>query len=344
MAGKINFPWVGVYHNSPPDPNQFPTFPKAWNMKIITLTMNPAVDKSTTVDRVVAEWKLRCEPPSFEAGGGGINVSRAIRKLGGDSLALYTAGGSPGQVLRNLLDEEGLEHRVILVAGRTRENLCVLERSTDLQYRFGMPGPPLMEEEWQRCLAEISGLIPEADYLVASGLLPPGVPTDFYGRLARLARGKNTRIILDTSGEALRLAVEEEGVYLIKPNLQELAELTGQALVDEVQEEQRARELVAEGKGEVILVSLGGAGVLAVSAEGTDRVRAPLVPIISKVGAGDSTVAGVVLALARGDSLYEALRFGVAAGSAAVMTGGSELCRREDTERLYRQIMKRKDG
>jgi 6-phosphofructokinase 2 len=313
-------------------------------MKIATLTLNPAVDKSTTVDRVVAEWKLRCEPPSFEAGGGGINVSRAIRKLGGHSLALYAAGGSSGQVLHNMLDEEDLEHSVIPIAVSTRENLCVFERSTGLQYRFGMPGPTLREEEWQRCLVEISGLIPGVDYLVASGLLPPGVPTDFYGRIARLARGENIRIILDTSGEALRLAVEEEGVYLIKPNLKEFAELTGQTMVDEIQEEERARELIADGKCEVILVSLGAAGVLAVSAEGTDRVGAPLVPIKSKVGAGDSTVAGVVMALARGDSLYEALRFGVAAGSAAVMTAGSELCRREDTERLYRQIMKRKDG
>jgi 6-phosphofructokinase 2 len=307
-------------------------------MKIITLTMNPAVDKSSAVNQVVAEWKLRCESPAYEPGGGGINVSRAIRKLGGDSVAFYLAGGLAGQMLRDLLDREGLQHRPMSIAGVTRENFTVLENSTGRQFRFGMPGPTLQEAEWRRCLEKISGLLPQADYLVASGRLPPGVPSNFYGRLAKLAREHNTRLIVDTSGEALRLAVEE-GVFLIKPNLREFAELMGRESVDGLEEERLARELVASGRSEAVVVSLGAAGVVAASAEGAERVRAPLVPIISKVGAGDSTVAGMVLALARGQSWREAVRFGVAAGAAAVMTPGTELCRREDAERLYKQLM-----
>jgi len=313
---------------------------KEVNMKIATLTMNPAIDKSSAVDQVVAEWKLRCEPPTYEPGGGGINVSRAIRKLGGHSLALYTAGGLSGEMLASLLDGEGLKHQTITIAGLTRENFTVLEKSTGQQYRFGMPGPAFTEAEWRLCLEEISGLLPQVDYLVASGRLPPGVPPNFYGQIARLAKEQNTRLIVDTSGEALRLAVEE-GVFLIKPNLREFAELTGQELTDELQEERLAQELVSSNKSEAVVVSLGAAGVLAATAEGRERVRAPLVPIKSKVGAGDSTVAGMVVALSRGKSWREAIRFGLAAGAAAVMTPGTELCRREDVERLYEQLMQR---
>jgi 6-phosphofructokinase 2 len=313
---------------------------KELNMKIATLTMNPAIDKSSAVAQVVAEWKLRCDPPVYEPGGGGINVSRAIHKLGGDSLALYTAGGLSGEMIGSLLDGEGLKHQAITIAGLTRESFTILEKSTGLQYRFGMPGPTLQKAEWQRCLEEMSGLLPQVDYLVASGRLPPGVPPDFYGQLAKLAKEQSTRLIVDTSGEALRLAVEE-GVFLIKPNLREFAELTGQERVDELQEEHLALSLVSSHKSETVVISLGAAGVLAGSSEGTERVPAPLVPIKSKVGAGDSTVAGIVLALSRGKSWREAVRFGVAAGAAAVMTPGTELCRRDDTERLFEQIMQR---
>lgn len=310
-------------------------------MKIITLTMNPAVDKSSSVERVVAEWKLRCDPPVYDPGGGGINVSRAVRKLGGDSLALYAAGGLSGGMLRDLLDKEDLNHQQITISGITRESLSVLEKSTNLQYRFNMPGPTFLEEEWQYCLNEISRLLPGVEYLVASGGLPPGVPPDFYARLAKEAKAQGGRFILDTSGEPLRLAIKE-GVFLIKPNLREFSELTGQEREDEAEEERRARALVTNGASEVVVVSLGAAGVLAASAAGTERIPAPVVPIKSKVGAGDSTVAGMVLALSRGWSWPEALRFGVAAGAAAVMTPGTELCRREDTERLYKQIRGRK--
>ena len=110
-------------------------------MKIATLTMNPAIDKSSAVNQVVAEWKLRCESPEYEPGGGGINVSRAIQKLGGESAAFYAAGGLAGRMLSDLLDREGLLHRAMSIAGVTRENFTVMEKSSGRQYRFGMPGP-----------------------------------------------------------------------------------------------------------------------------------------------------------------------------------------------------------
>ena len=305
---------------------------------IVTITMNPAVDKSSTVDHVVAERKLYCEAPLFEPGGGGINVSRAVRKLGGESIALYPSGGPTGEMLQMLLEQEGLTHRPVHIAGWLRENLIVLEGATSLQYRFGMPGPELQAEEWQRCLDQIFAGESKPDYVVASGSLPQGVPQDFYARVARLGKQHGARVVVDASGEPLRLALRE-GVFLIKPNIREFREMLGAGGEDETKIRAMAKKIVLDGQSEVVAISLGAAGVLMVSDSGVERLQPPAVPIISKVGAGDSMVAGTILSLARGNSLRDAVRFGVAAGTAAVMTPGTELCRREDTERLYRQML-----
>lgn len=305
---------------------------------IVTLTMNPAIDKSSTVDHVVAERKLYCGAPRFEPGGGGINVSRAVKKLGGDSVAVYPSGGAAGETLQFLLGQEGLKHRPVSVKGWTRENLIVLETGTGQQYRFGMPGPELEKRDWQECLEQLFSGTAKPDYLVASGSLPPGVPPDFYARVARLGKDRGVRVVIDAAGEPLRLALRE-GVFLIKPNLREFREMVGAGGEDEAKILSVAKKIVLDGESEVVAISLGAAGVLMVSDSGVERLHPPTVPIISKVGAGDSMVAGVVLSLARGNSLRDAVRFGVAAGTAAVMTAGTELCRREDAERLYRQML-----
>ena len=304
---------------------------------ILTLTMNPSVDKSSRVDNVVPERKLRCESPRYEPGGGGINVSRAIRRLGGESVTVYPAGGPSGQMLRDLLDKEGLGHHPIQIKGWTREDFIVREESTDQQFRFGMPGPVLQDKEWNRCLSEVPRIDPNPYYIVASGSLPPGVPKDFYARVARLAKDLGAKLVVDTSGEALSLALRE-GVFLIKPNLRELKEVAEHEIEDELQQEDLARHIVSSGQSEVVVISLGVAGALAVTEEGCERLRAPTVSIKSRVGAGDSMVAGIVLSLTRGLSLKDAVIFGVAAGAAAVMTPGTELCRREDAERLYKHM------
>ena len=307
--------------------------------EIVAFTMNPTIDKSARIDHVVAERKLYCTDPYFEPGGGGINVARAIRKLGGRSRLLYTAGGYTGNRLEELLAEEGLNQQRISIAGMTRESLAVLEEATGLQYRFGMPGPNVQPDEWQQCLKEVSVLNPYPDYLVVSGSLPPGVPSDAYAQIARTAKGHDgTRVVVDVSGDALKEALSE-GVYLIKPNIREFSELLGKDVKEELEIEAEAMEMVQKGWCEVLVISLGSAGALLVSAEGSEHIRPPTVPIISKVGAGDSMVAGLVLRLAQGAPLREAVYFGVAAGAAAVMTPGSELCRREDAERLYAKIM-----
>lgn len=304
---------------------------------ILTLTMNPAIDKSSRVEHVLPERKLRCRPPRHEPGGGGINVSRAIHRLGGRSSALYTAGGPPGKMLQDLLDSEEITHHPISVEGWTRENLVVYEESSDRQFRFGMPGAPLKEKEWKRCIEELASVDPKPDYLVASGSLPPGVPEDFYAWVARLARELGARFVLDTAAEPFRVAVRE-GVFLVKPNLRELNELAEREIEDESEQEELARQLIDEGRSEVVVVSRGAGGALAVWENGCEHLRAPTVPIKSKVGAGDSMVAGIVLKLAQQSTLREAIHFGVAAGAAAVMTPGTELCRREDAELLYSRM------
>ncbi|MFP4316022.1 MAG: 1-phosphofructokinase family hexose kinase [Desulfovibrionales bacterium] len=306
---------------------------------VCTLTMNPTIDKSSSIDHVVPERKLRCNAPTYEPGGGGINVSKAIRNLGGDAMAVFPAGGHAGEKLKELLEMGKIRHTHIGIQGWTRENLAIHETSTGQQYRFGMPGPTLKDEEWQRCLDEFFSLSPTPEYAVLSGSLPPGVPDDFYAKAAQKAKKAGIRMILDTSGKPLPEALQE-GVFLIKPNLRELQSITGKEFENEEQQEQMARELVEKGKAEVVVVSLGAAGALAVWKGNTHRLRAPTVSIKSKVGAGDSMVAGMTLGFARDMSMLDAIRFGMACGAAAVMTPGSELCRKEDAERLYAQLSK----
>jgi 6-phosphofructokinase 2 len=219
-----------------------------------------------------------------------------------------------------------------------RENLVILDESTGQQYRFGMPGPILSNEEWKRCLHELSAISPNPDYLVASGSLPPGLPDDFYAQVARSGKENGARVIVDASGEALKLALQE-GVYLIKPNVREFKDLIGKDIKEESQIKAEARKMVKSGRCEVLVISLGAAGALLVSGNIAEHISAPTVPIVSKVGAGDSMVAGMVLSLARGKPLRESVLFGLAAGAAAVMTPGTELCRREDAERLYEEMI-----
>jgi 6-phosphofructokinase 2 len=301
---------------------------------IITFTTNPSIDKNSSVEHVVAEHKLYCKPPVFEPGGGAINVARAIKKLGGESKLVYTAGGYTGDRLNALLMEEGITREVIPVEGMTRESLIILEESTGLQYRFGMPGAEMKKNEWERCIHELSAMEPPPDFLVLSGSIAPGVPPGFYAQIADIQKKKGTKVIVDVSGEALSHALHE-GVFLIKPNVREFRNLVGHEIKDEQQIRAEAEKIVKSGQCQVIVISLGASGALIVSQDFIEHIHPPTVPVISKVGAGDSMVAGIVLSLARGKKLYDAVLYGIASGTAAVMTPGTELCRKEDADKLY---------
>ena len=311
--------------------------------RIVTITINPSLDKFTSIGRVVPNDKLRCSAPVNQAGGGGINVSRAIRRLGGSSLAVFTCGGENGHLFERIMVEKGIEHKAISVDDTTRENLTVFEEHANQVYRFVMPGPRLLDKEWQAVLDELSNLAPKPKYMVASGSLPKGVPDDFYLHVAEIAHELGSRLVIDTSEKQLALAVEE-GVYLLKPNLRELEDLVGIEIESEDQEIEFARSMITSGGTEVVVVSLGAGGALLVTKDLVTQLRTPTVPIRSKLGAGDSMVAGIVLSLAKGWAIEEATKYGIAAGAATVSTHGTQLCTKGDTDELYRRLSNQSIG
>jgi 6-phosphofructokinase 2 len=279
--------------------------------------MNPALDIATATDRVVPTLKLRCEAPRYDPGGGGINVARAVHALGGDALAIFPAGGAAGEMIRHLLYEEGVAHEAIAIAGFTRESLAVEDLRIGNQYRFILPGPEISSADQERCLDQLSRAAAQADYIVASGSLPIGVPEGFYARVAALAKRQAKRLVLDTSGAALKQA--GHGIYLLKPSLRELEDLTGRQIRSEREEEQAAREVVAQGRSEVVVVSLGPRGALLASAEGSERFPAMPMQAKSTVGAGDSMLAGIVLDLYRGLQQRVAIARAIVAEPSAIL-------------------------
>jgi len=305
--------------------------------KIVTLTLNPALDKSTTVPNLVAEQKLRCGPLRIDAGGGGINVSKGIMRLGGESVAVFPTGGQNGSSLCKLLEDSGLKISPLTVEGETRENLSVLETSSNAQYRFTMPGLQLTENQADECLEMIKKLNP--DYIVASGSLPPGLPVTYYEKVARFAKDIDARFVLDTSGEALQAAADE-GVFLLKPNLSELSALAGVEHLQMNAVDDAALKIIEQGKCAVVVVSLGPQGALLVTKEGFEHIPAPTVKKQSTVGAGDSMVAGMVWALNAAKSYREMAQIGVACGSAATMNAGTELFHTAEVWRLLEWIRK----
>ena len=304
--------------------------------KIITLTFNPCIDKSTSVPFLEADKKLRCTPPKFEPGGGGINVARAIRKLGGETLAIYPSGGYSGKFLDELLIKEGIIVASIRTKAHTRENLIVLDESCNQQYRFGMPGPSITPSEWEQCLNTL--MMQETEYIVVSGSLPPGVPSDIMAKVAWQANQKKLKLIIDMPGPLMKPALEE-GVYMIKPNLSELQELTGENVsIESI--ETMSTKIIENGQSKLVVVSMGAEGASLASEDGFIKYTAPKVKKISTVGAGDSMVAGIVLKLSQGWPPSKAVAYGMACGSAATLNPGTELCHLKDVEELFSKMIK----
>ncbi|WP_323794888.1 1-phosphofructokinase family hexose kinase [Nisaea sp.] len=304
---------------------------------ILTLTMNPAVDVSAVTDHVVPTNKLRCRDASRDSGGGGINVARVIGRLGGACRAIYTAGGALGQQLRDILQEQGVDSIAIDVAAETRESFSVTEARSGAQYRFVLPGEALDRKDWQACIDTVATYAEPHHYVVASGSLPPGAPDDLYARLAEKLSDQDVRLVVDSSGPALGAALRH-GIHMAKPNLQELRDLTGAPLECRADWEEAATGLVRDGRAEILLLTLGEEGAFLVTRD--LRVRADAVPVkaISAVGAGDSFLAAMVWRLVSGDEPEAAFRYAIAAGSAALLTPGTDLCHKEDVERLLDQV------
>ena len=305
---------------------------------IVTITPNPAVDLSTSVEKIVPVYKLRGTSQQRDPGGGGINVARVIKRLGGDVRAIYPIGGTTGDLLRRLLDREGVPSQTFFIAEETREDFFVSEISTGQPFRFIMPGPRLNDGEWQQCLTLLSGIEPFPRFVVASGSLPQGVPDDFYARVTRIAKRHGAKMVLDTSGPALAAAMAE-GVDLIKPNLREMRELAGREPNDASEWEAAAKALVHGGKVAIIALTMGHLGAVLVTRDKVLRAEPlPIMPV-GAVGAGDSFLGALLWQLASGGSLDESFRYAVAAGAAALLNRGTSLCLPDDVKRLAQQVV-----
>jgi 6-phosphofructokinase 2 len=304
---------------------------------IVTITANPAIDLSTSVDSVFPIHKLRCSTLRRDPGGGGINVARVVHRLGGQVTAVYPAGGSMGELLRRLVQREGARGIPTVIGEETREDFTVLEQASGQQYRFVLPGPAMREAEWRGLLDALDEEARGAQFIVASGSLAPGMPDDFYARIARVAGERGCRTVVDSSGAPLAAALQER-IYMVKPNLRELQELVKQPLAHESDWAAASRALLDRFPVELVALSLGHQGALLTTRH--EALRAPALPIrsVSAVGAGDSFLGAMVWSLAQGMRPADALRYGVAAGSAAVLNAGTELCHAEDVHRLLPQV------
>lgn len=300
--------------------------------KILSLALNPAIDISTDAVKVGHTHKTRTHNQRQFPGGGGINVARVIAELGGQSDLAYLSGGGSGILLESMLSTLAGQQHVFKIHDAVRIAFMVHEESTNFEYRFVPEGPLVTEAEVQPVfdLLETS----DADYVVASGSLPRGLPADTYARMADIAARQGARFVIDTSGEALHETLTRSRVFLMKPSSGELESFAGRKL-DTEGLIATASEIVASGAAQNVAVTLGADGAMLVNADGVIRTPAIDVPVQSAVGAGDSFVAGMVWSLAEGHEIAEAFRFGVATGAAAVMTSGTELCRRQDVMTLY---------
>jgi 6-phosphofructokinase 2 len=300
---------------------------------IVTITFNPCIDKSSYVDALQPDKKLRCTAFKNEAGGGGINVAKAVKRLGGDALAIYLAGGYTGIILQNSLKAESIKSIVIDTGVDTRENIMIVDKATNLQYRFITPGNALTEKHWRQCLEALE-MLTGVEFIIVSGSMQTGFPQDIFERISVIAQYKNAKLIIDIPAETLQ-AYPVKNSYLLKPNLNELSMLAGKEELHGDEITSAARKIIADNICEVVIVSMGAAGALLVTKDIAEQFMAPPVKRKSTVGAGDSMLAGIVMYLSTQKEIRDAVRFGVACGTAATLNEGTQLCNKADADKLY---------
>ena len=303
---------------------------------IATLTMNPTIDVAYNVDRIVPTHKIRTSREYANPGGGGINVARVFVRLGGNVRCLYLSGGPTGVALDGLLDIHQLERTRVPIAGHTRIAMTTLERATGLEYRITPAGPEVDETEWRAVLTAVEATA--CSHFVASGSLPRGVPPEFYADVARIIAAKGARMVLDTSGDALRSGLIAGGIDLVKPSRGELESLMGTSLPTRAAVIEAAMALVEARQARLVAVTLGHEGAILARPGGVIDCLAIPVEARSTVGAGDSFLAAMVYALCSGQSDHAAFHLGVAAGTAAVLNPGTDLARPADIARLLKKI------
>lgn len=312
---------------------------------IVTLTLNPTIDLSWDIDRLTDEGKVRAAVRSTVAGGGGINVARAVDRLGGSATAVHTSGRDVGGRLNRLLDDEHIRHRAVAVAQETREALVLFETGAERTFHVVPSGPSLTEAEGQDCLDVLTDAVADGDLVVLSGSLPGGLPDDFYASATRAVKRRGGRVVLDSSGPALHHALDEP-VAVLKPNKREAGELVGRTIEDFDDARAANDHLLDRGAAEVVVTTLGDKGALCSTGEGQTEIHTPplLGRPLSDAGAGDSFVAALSYRLARGDDPVDACVAAVAAASASVLTPGTELFDAAQAEHLAADVETRRCG
>ncbi len=301
---------------------------------VLTVTLNPSVDVSYAIDRLVEDRKIHASAYRLDPGGNGINVARALTRLQVPAHAVFVAAGETGALLERLVTRQIAHPHPCRVDGETRINVTIEQRDPRAQYEVIGLGPVVDDAALGAVAAEV-GTRSDGGYVALTGSLPPGVPDDTYERLMRTL-GRGVRVVVDMQGDALARAVASRP-FLVKPNRYELEELSGHPLPSLDDVEREARALRARGVAHVC-VSLGADGALLASADGVRYARPPAVKVDSTVGAGDSMVAGLIAAFAAGADADRALRLGLACGSATAAQPGTELFAGNEIDALADRI------
>jgi len=303
---------------------------------IATVTLNPSLDKTLTVRGLVVDEVNRWTTFRRDPGGKGINVSRVVRELGGDTIAYSFSGGIDGEIMERLLRKQGVAFDFVAIRQPIRSNIIITDVKTRHQTRIDAPGPRISQLELQKLREKIRNTEPKPDFIVFAGSIPPGIPGDTYRELIEEAKSLGIRTALDSEGIWLSEGIKAKP-HLIKPNVHEAEELLGAELKDDKAIIRAVKSFLEQGIG-VAVISRGRGGLIAATKGKMLKAVPPQVKVRNTVGAGDSALAGLVLGLSQRATLEEACRLAVAAGTASVLTPGTELCRRSDVEKLLPQI------
>lgn len=308
--------------------------------EILTITVNPALDLATEAPAVIPDQKLRCSAPHIHPGGGGVNVSRAIANLGGTSHPLVAYGGPTGEMLVQLLQDEGLSPEPLGIDYPTRQSVSVRDGATGLQFRFMLPGPEWSAADCDRARETVRAAIEPGALVIPSGSLPPGMDEAFFLDINRDVAAQGGRMIIDTSGKALeRAAKGGDGLYVLRMDLAEARGLVGNGLTGGLSQiANLSRDLRMRGAAEIVMIAADEQGTVISTPDWCGLTRPPVVLPVSKIGAGDSFIGAFAHALARGDDPVTACAWGTAAAASAVTMEGTLLCQRADTERFFHEV------
>jgi len=302
---------------------------------ILTVTINPSVDRNIEVDRLVFEDRAYILSRSDSAGGRGMNASRVLDSFGAKTLAVVTSGGVNGARLEKLAAKSGFPVKVVPIHNETRVNLTITDKQ-GLAIRLNERGPKITPEELTRVEKVVANRLESASWLMLCGSIPPGVSTDFYTKLIRMARERKVKTLLDTDGDALLHGIEA-GPSIVSPNQPEAERLLNRALITRAQFLEAATRIKAMG-AEAVMLSLGGRGVVAVNENQLLEVIPPRTDAASPLGAGDALAAAYVWAAMKKKDFAECVRWAVAAGTASAMQPGLVFANLEQTKEVFKSV------